>query len=689
MGGMRTAYLVGMVVVGAVFFGGQDRGQAQQAPAAPHTLWHFLGIPQTVHRSYDGLMNRQGEHPGLERKPRLKALADPANLASDNPAIKAAAEIKQQEDLKPQKIKAIKYLAEIACGCYPGVKEALLAALDDCTEDVRYEAAVAFCRAAGNPCALCNRATCCDRQVKDKLRDVALATDANGCWKEPSARVRAAAEMALRACNQIPTVAPAEVEERKEGPTAVDGKETDERVLEAPVPPAAGTATATLVHPVGLSSHGFDGPAAAAGRSEAGAAGPLGPVSVEHSGVRGIGCRCARCLGRRAGAVCPPAPAAPMPPGVEAAKPAPSPGDERAEGAPEVAAAPEAAALAGSFGAARAPSSAAPHMIGDFLGGNYSYITIDEIEGGASPVSISGGDRNFKIAENNSPIPMDRFFFNYNHFANALETFDGPALPLDRFTFGLEKTFWDENWSVELRVPFARGLDASQVVGQDAGLEGTEFGNVAMAVKTLLCRSQRSALAAGLGIVFPTGADSELILDDGVGGVTTLASVENEAVHFQPFIGYLWVPTDRLFGQMFAQVDFDANGNLTRIRGAEGRLQDQSLLFLDMNIGYWVYRAPNAPFLKGVAPMVELHYTTTLQPPDEAPAGDLVVTPSPYEIDTITNLAGRQDLLNLTGGVHFQLFEATRLTVAAACPLRCDADREFDAEVMLQLNHYY
>jgi len=65
------------------------------------------------------------------------------------------------------------------------------------------------------------------------------------------------------------------------------------------------------------------------------------------------------------------------------------------------------------------------------------------------------------------------------------------------------------------------------------------------------------------------------------------------------------------------------------------------------------------------------------------------VTPSPYEIDTITNLAGRQDLLNLTGGVHFQLFEATRLTVAAACPLRCDADREFDAEVMLQLNHYY
>ncbi len=51
-------------------------------------------------------------------------------------------------------------------------------------------------------------------------------------------------------------------------------------------------------------------------------------------------------------------------------------------------------------------------------------------------------------------------------------------------------------------------------------------------------------------------------------------------------------------------------------------MQDQSLLFLDMSVGYWVYRAQNAPFLKGVAPMVELHYTTTLQSPDEAPAGD-------------------------------------------------------------------
>jgi hypothetical protein len=69
----------------------------------------------------------------------VKPLADPANLNSDNPAIKAAAEIKTEEDLAPQKIKAIRYLSTIACGCYPQVRPALLAALDDCTEEVRYE----------------------------------------------------------------------------------------------------------------------------------------------------------------------------------------------------------------------------------------------------------------------------------------------------------------------------------------------------------------------------------------------------------------------------------------------------------------------------------------------------------------------------------------------------------------------
>src|SRR5688572_21099477 len=75
----------------------------------PPTVWHALGIPQTFTKVRDGRLNRKGNHPAREAKPPLKKLADPENLKSDVPAIKAAAEIKQQEDLAPQKIKAIKY----------------------------------------------------------------------------------------------------------------------------------------------------------------------------------------------------------------------------------------------------------------------------------------------------------------------------------------------------------------------------------------------------------------------------------------------------------------------------------------------------------------------------------------------------------------------------------------------------
>lgn len=194
---------------------------APTAAAAPPTLWSFLGVKQSVDKYKKHLTVHQekkaekqalqGGHACLKhlfgplcpcgcpkcellkKKPPLAPLADPANLESPNPAIKAAAEIKTEVDLAPQKIKAIRYLSTIGCGCYPQVKPALLAALDDCTEEVRYEAALAFCRAAGNPCSVCNSSSCCDPEVRKKLADLASGVDDQDCWKEPSTRVRAAA----------------------------------------------------------------------------------------------------------------------------------------------------------------------------------------------------------------------------------------------------------------------------------------------------------------------------------------------------------------------------------------------------------------------------------------------------------------------------------------------------------------
>lgn len=169
-------------------------------PSAPFTLWNFLGIPQGLNKIRDASTNRRGNFPGMERKPPLKALADPKNLESKTPAIKKAAEIKTAEDEAPQKIKAIKYLATVGCGCYEGVKEALLAALDDCTEEVRYETVLAIEDAASMHCETCNKACCCDEELTKKLAEIAYERNDKGCWLEPSERVREAAKRAMCAC---------------------------------------------------------------------------------------------------------------------------------------------------------------------------------------------------------------------------------------------------------------------------------------------------------------------------------------------------------------------------------------------------------------------------------------------------------------------------------------------------------
>ena len=206
---------------------------AAPAAAAPTTLWSFLGCKAaTCAKLKASKINAKGCHPEKEKKPLLKAIADPENLQSKNAAIQTAAQVKTEEDLARQKIKAIKYLGAMGCGCYPGVKEALLAALDDCTEEVRFAAAVALIQAAGGCCGMqdspppprglfhlydcpeepqpmtcgCGK-TCCDEEVRKKLVDVAFEQTGPNCWKEPSARVRGAAAQALAMCDARPTPA--------------------------------------------------------------------------------------------------------------------------------------------------------------------------------------------------------------------------------------------------------------------------------------------------------------------------------------------------------------------------------------------------------------------------------------------------------------------------------------------------
>ncbi|NQU23374.1 MAG: hypothetical protein HQ567_19005 [Candidatus Nealsonbacteria bacterium] len=211
---MKASGYLGLAVILFGIGGTFSVANAAEPPGGVTTVWNMLGIPQGIQGFRDATLNRGGRFPGLERKPPLKRIGDPANLAEDQPkVVQDAAKIKIEEDLAKQKIKAIKYLAQIGCGCHKDVDAALLDALDDCTEEVRYEAAMAFCNAAGDPCDTCTGSGCCNAKTMTKLYDVAYGQDASGCYKERSTRVRAAAQTSLRACRRVVPVVPATVPE--------------------------------------------------------------------------------------------------------------------------------------------------------------------------------------------------------------------------------------------------------------------------------------------------------------------------------------------------------------------------------------------------------------------------------------------------------------------------------------------
>lgn len=338
--------------------------------------------------------------------------------------------------------------------------------------------------------------------------------------------------------------------------------------------------------------------------------------------------------------------------------------------------------LASDFGAGLGYESAAPGMIGDFFGNTYqmNIVSAGQVPGQFTTIPQAGGDRRFKIAENYSPFPVDRVFFNYNHFHNALITADGRDANLDRGTLGIERTFLDQLWSVEFRLPFSSGLNNDQFVIPNANNVANELGNIAFALKRLMFRTDTLATSIGMGMVLPTGPTARLY--DFSGSLVT--TLENEAFYLQPFVGAWWTPNDRFFAQFAAQLDFDTHGNtvdFVRVgSGPEGILQDQTLLFLDASFGYWLFHDPYSDgVVTGLAPMIELHHNTTLTD------SDILVVGS----DTITNPNNRLDVMNLTGAIRLELAGTSYLTAFGVVPLRAGEEKLFDAEFGIQYTRFY
>jgi hypothetical protein len=321
------------------------------------------------------------------------------------------------------------------------------------------------------------------------------------------------------------------------------------------------------------------------------------------------------------------------------------------------------------------PTEYAPNFIGDLQGpGAYVLYSGNPAFAKYVPVPIAAGDGNFKISDNDNPIPTSRLFFDYNHYTNALQdTTPLGKINYDRYTLGVEQVlFWDTA-SVELRLPIAQGLISDLSPSEAAG---AAFGNIPVVFKQIVWSDVDTFLSAGLAVVTPTAPEAVIHTPDLLTYV-----VRNESVHLEPFLGLLFKPDPRAFIEGFLQADFVANGDAVfqNVGGTLTKLgvyQDQTSLSLDLKAGYWIYRGPEAGFVTGIAPSVELHYTTTLQNTDTA--------------GPVTNPFNHTDVLDLTSGLHVELSRGTDLTAGMSIPLKpAGGDRPYDSAVIVQLNQRY
>jgi hypothetical protein len=289
------------------------------------------------------------------------------------------------------------------------------------------------------------------------------------------------------------------------------------------------------------------------------------------------------------------------------------------------------------------------------------------------PTGMGAATRRVKMAENNSPIPRNRLIFGHNFFNDVTGFGD-----VRRYNMGFETTNASETASIDVRFPFASTIDSDFIAN---GLNGsnTEFGNISVAGKMILHQDANFLLTGGVGFNIPTADDLYVRLEDG----TTVLHAQNDSLHVMPFLGGLWTGHDRIFVQGFLQVDIDTNGNdIYAYDGAglarAGRLQDSTLIYGDIAVGYVAYQDNNSQ-ITSIVPVAELHYASSVQDADEITTGNV----------NIFSDAKRLDILNLTLGTHIYFGDNIVVTPGMTIPMRRESDRIFDYEAALQANIFY
>ena len=266
--------------------------------------------------------------------------------------------------------------------------------------------------------------------------------------------------------------------------------------------------------------------------------------------------------------------------------------------------------------------------------------------------------RGFKVSENMSPRPQDRFFYNFNYYNNVNATINAyNQVPIDhlkayRHLFGWEKTFNEGKGSIGLRLPL-NTLTADPTVQGLSTPTRTAMGNLTVFAKYILEQNPRtgSLASVGLAVTAPTGPGR-------FAGAPYLFGLNTTTI--QPFFGYIY-NFGNLYIQGFSAFDFPAN------------YRDVTLMYNDIGMGYYVFRSDDPmDFISAFAPTFEVHVNTPFTHNDWRNRDDIAATPN---------------VVNLTYGLNFQFRRTAVLTAALITPVTYP--KPFDVEAALLLNIYY
>lgn len=290
-----------------------------------------------------------------------------------------------------------------------------------------------------------------------------------------------------------------------------------------------------------------------------------------------------------------------------------------------------------------------------------------------------------KIADDNSPLPTDRVFFDYSYYQNAcLSAFTN----VSAFRVGFEKTLFDGQCSVELKAPMGSTQTSNVFLGYPSTY-GPQFGNLEIETKTILYRSGGQTIVGGIGITCPTAPDVNVYNTPTATPGGLVATVRNQGVHLMPYVGFdAQDPSWCWFAQAFIQLDFDPfgdnveNGTSPAVSGLGpagtriDMLDDQTMFYEDLVIGRWLWRDDGGRRINSLALVGEIHYTEATQPPDTAVLGT----------GTLWLGGASQSVFDLVFGAH-AVIGKTVVTLAYGFPMTLD--RGYTDEIRLMVNQCF